>query len=90
MEEITVLLLPACLIAGAAVMLSRKLGAGAYVLSVMLSVLAMGAIAIDPSLSPESSGYTFTLAFVGPFIIFLYSLWGMLFGFPEREGRRSR
>ena len=85
MEEITVLLLPACLIAGAAVMLSRKLGAGAYVLSVMLPVLAMGAIAIDPS-----SGYTFTLAFVGPFIIFLYSLWGMLFGFPEREGRRGR
>lgn len=91
MEELTFILLPACLIAGAAVMLSRRLGAGAYVLSVMLSVLAMGAVVIDPAFSPAESGFVFTLAFVGPFVIFLYSVWGMLFGFPvPAEGRRRR
>ncbi len=91
MEELTFILLPACLVAGAAVMLSRRLGAGAYVLSVMLSVLAMGAVVIDPAFAPQEDGFVFTLAFMGPFVIFLYSIWGMLFGFPEpSEGRRRR
>gem|GEM_PF-5044468 len=84
MEELTLVLLIACLLSGGAVMLLRKLGAGAYVLSMTMSVLALGAIVSDGPLV-EAGGTDLLLTLVGPFVIFLYSVWGMLFGFKESD-----
>lgn len=83
MEELTLLLFGGCLAVGAAVMILRKLGAGAYMLSLVMSVLAVGAIVSDDALL--GSNQDLILMIVAPFVILLYSLWGMLFGYGKDE-----
>lgn len=83
MEELTLLLFGGCLAVGAAVMILRKLGAGAYMLSLVMSVLAVGAIVSDEALL--GSNQDLILMIVAPFVILLYSLWGMLFGYGKDE-----
>lgn len=89
MEELTLILFVASLVSGGAVMLMRKLGAGAYLMSLTMSVLSLGAVVSDESLM-ASEGAEPTLAIIAPFIVFLYSLWGMLFGYKEGERWRRR
>lgn len=86
MMEITVIMLVASLMLGAAVMLYRKPGFGAYVLTVAISVLAIGAAFSDSTIDPE--GLELTIAIVAPFVVFLYGIFGMLFLKDNRSGRR--
>lgn len=79
MEELTMLLLVACLVSGGVVMTMRKINPSAYMLSLVLSVLAIGAIASDRSLL-EAEGFELTLCIVAPFVVMIYSIWGWLFG----------
>lgn len=84
MEELTMILFCACFVVGGAVMIIRKLGHGAYMLSLVMSVIAIGAIVSDDSVL-NAEGFDLTLMLVPSFVIFLYSLWGMLFGFGKDE-----
>ena len=83
MEELTLLMFGACLAVGAATMILRKLGSGAYMLALVMSVLALGAIVSDESLL--ASNQDLILMLVAPFVIMLYSLWGMLFGYRKDD-----
>lgn len=83
MEELTMILFGACLAVGAAVMILRKLGAGAYMLSLVTSVLSLGAVVTDEALLADNSDLLLML--IAPFVIMLYSLWGMLFGYGKDE-----
>lgn len=89
MQELTILLFGACLMCGAAAMLMKKPGPGAWVLSLVLSVLSLGAVLTDESVI-TSEGYDLVLMIVAPFTIFIYSVYGMLFGGKSRwrEGDR--
>ena len=79
MEELTMLLLVACLVSGGAVMILRKVNPSAFIFSLVMSVLAIGAIASDQSLL-EAEGFELTLCIVAPFVVMIYSIWGWLFG----------
>lgn len=83
MEELTLLLLAACLAYGGAVFLYRKADTRAYSLALVLSVLAVAAVGTDPAFS-ESSGPGFVLGIVAPIAVMIYSIGGMLIG---RKGR---
>ncbi len=84
MEELTLILFCASLAVGAAVALLKKLSGGAYMMSLTLSVLALGAVVSDEAML-QSSNTELLLAIIAPFIIMLYSLWGMLFGFSKEK-----
>lgn len=79
MEELTILLLVACLVSGGVVMTLRKVNPSAFIFSLVVSVLAIGAVASDASLL-EAEGFELTLCIVAPFVVMIYSIWGWLFG----------
>lgn len=76
MEDLTMLLLAASLLMGAAVVLYRKTGTRAYMLSMALSIVAIGAVTMDPSMS---EGYDLTFSIIPPFAVLMVSVMGMLF-----------
>lgn len=80
MEDLTLLLLAASLLMGAAVVLYRKAGSRAYMLSLALSVVAIGAITMDPTMS---EGYNMTFSVIPPFAVLMVSVLGMLFSKEE-------
>lgn len=92
MQEITLLLFVASLACGGAVMIPRKVSSGAWMLSTVMSVLAVAAVLTDESMV-GSEGFDLTLMLIAPFVIFLWSILGMLFrrGADRwREGARRR
>lgn len=80
MEDLTMLLLAASLLMGAAVVLYRKAGSRAYLLSLALSVVAIGAITMDPTMT---EGFDMTFALIPPFAVMMVSVLGMLFAKEE-------
>lgn len=80
MEDLTMLLLAASLLMGAAVVLYRKAGSRAYMLSMALSIVAIGAIMTDPGMS---EGYDMTFSIIPPFAVLMVSVMGMLFSKEE-------
>lgn len=79
MEDLTLLLFVGCLVSGGAVMILRKVNPSAYLFSLVMSVLSIGAIASDESLL-AAEGFELTLCIVAPFVLLIYSIWGWLFG----------
>lgn len=84
MQEITMMLFLACLASGGVVMIARKVNPSAFLLSLVLSVLSIGAIVSDEAILAED-GRTMVLMMVAPFVVFVYSIWGMLFYKPRRD-----
>lgn len=89
MQELTIILFAASLVCGAASMMMKKTSSGGWALSLVLSVLAIGAALTDDSLV-SSEGYDLTLVLVAPFVIMVYSVYGMLFGGRSRWPGGSR
>lgn len=76
MEELTMILLMASLLMGAAVVLVKKAGFRAYMLSLALSIVSIGAVTMDPTMA---EGFDLTFALIPPFAIMMVSMLGMLF-----------
>lgn len=87
MQELTMILFVACIAVGAVVMTVRRISSGAYMLSTLMSVCALGAVLTDEAVT-TSEGFDLTLMVVVPFVIFVWSLWLMLFG--SKEAKRWR
>ena len=79
MQELTIILFVASLAMGALAMSIRKPQTGTYVLSTVLSVLAIAAVLTDEAVM-TSEGFDATLMIVTPFIMFVWSLVSWLFG----------
>lgn len=79
MQELTIILFVASLAMGALAMSIRKPQTGTYVLSTVLSVLAIAAVLTDEAVM-TSEGFDATLMIVAPFIMFVWSLVSWLFG----------
>ena len=79
MQELTMILFVACIAVGAVVMTVRRISPGAYMLSTLMSVTALGAVLTDEAVT-TSEGFDATLMIVAPFIMFVWSLVSWLFG----------
>ena len=87
MQELTMILFVACIAVGGVVMIVRKVSPHAYMMSTLMSVSALGAVLTDEAVT-TSEGFELTLMVVVPFVIFVWSLWLMLFG--PKEAKRWR
>ena len=81
------ILFVACIAVGGVVMIVRKVSPHAYMMSTLMSVSALGAVLTDEAVT-TSEGFELTLMVVVPFVIFVWSLWLMLFG--SKEAKRWR
>ncbi|MBP5204004.1 MAG: hypothetical protein J6Z16_05250, partial [Candidatus Methanomethylophilaceae archaeon] len=89
MEDLTLLMLIACVAYGGAVFLYRKADSRAYSLAMVLSVVAVGAVVTDPAFV-GSPGPSLALGIVAPITVMISSIGGMLLGRRARWRRASR
>lgn len=78
------LLFVGCLLSGGAVMVARKVNPSAHLLSLVMSVLSIGAVVTDTTVA-SSGEFDLVLMIVAPFVVFIYSVWGMLFYKARRD-----
>lgn len=77
MEELTILMTVASLAIGAACFIVRKADSRLASLALVVSILAIGCLAIDETMEPGSA--RFVIALIAPLAVAIYSMGMMIF-----------